>query len=101
MLHTPEAHFPRDVAHALTVLGNGFLAHAHNHVLRDALAAGRLSAAASYAQLARLVYRLLWLLAAEAQGALPAPQAPIILDNVPTDERHVIATFLTVLETHA
>jgi hypothetical protein len=27
--------------------------------------------------------------------------APIILDNVPTSERHVIATFLTVLETHA
>jgi hypothetical protein len=26
--------------------------------------------------------------------------APIILDNVPTGERHVIATFLTVLETH-
>jgi hypothetical protein len=27
--------------------------------------------------------------------------APIILDNVPTGERHVIATFLAVLETHA
>ena len=26
---------------------------------------------------------------------------PIVLDNVPTDERHVIATFLTVLATHA
>jgi hypothetical protein len=25
----------------------------------------------------------------------------MILDNVPTDEHHVIATFLTVLETHA
>jgi hypothetical protein len=63
------------VAHALTVLGNGFLAHPHNHVLRDALDAGRLSVAAYYAQLARLVYRLLWLLGAEAQGVLPAPQA--------------------------
>jgi hypothetical protein len=27
--------------------------------------------------------------------------APIILDNVPTHEPHVIATFLTVLDTHA
>jgi hypothetical protein len=27
--------------------------------------------------------------------------APIILDNIPTDEQHVIATFLTVIETHA
>ena len=26
--------------------------------------------------------------------------APIILDNVPTGERHVIATFLAVLDTH-
>src|SRR5919198_5457053 len=75
MPHTPEAHFLRDVAHALTVLGNGFLAHSHNHALRDALNAGRLSAAAYYDQLARLVYRVLWLLAAEAQGVLPAPQA--------------------------
>jgi hypothetical protein len=32
---------------------------------------------------------------------LHSAYAPIILDNVPTDERHVIATFLTVLETHA
>src|SRR5437870_12588956 len=75
MPHTPETHFLRDVAHALTVFGNGFLAHPHNHVLRDALDAGRLSAAAYSDQLARLVYRLLWLLAAEAQGVLPAPQA--------------------------
>ena len=75
MPHTPETHFPRDVAHALIVLGNGFVAHPHNHVLRDALDAGRLSAAAYYDQLARLVHRLLWLLAAEAQGVLPTPQA--------------------------
>jgi hypothetical protein len=27
--------------------------------------------------------------------------APIILDNVPADERHVIATLLAVLDTHA
>jgi hypothetical protein len=75
MTHTPETHFPHDVAHALAVLGNGFLAHPHNHALRDALDAGRLSAVAYYAQLARLVHRVLWLLGAEAQGVLPAPQA--------------------------
>src|SRR5438093_11727253 len=74
-MHTPETHFLQDVADALTVFGNGFLAHPHNHVLRDALDAGRLSAAAYSDQLARLVYRVLWLLAAEAQGVLPAPQA--------------------------
>src|SRR2546427_8210301 len=74
-MHTPETHFLQDVAHVLTVLGNGFLTHPHNHVLRAALDAGRLSAAAYYDQLARLVYRLLWLLAVEAQGVLPAPQA--------------------------
>ena len=74
-MHTPETHFPRDVAHVFTVLGNGFLTHPHNHVLRDVLDAGTLSAAAYYDQLARLVHRLLWLLAAEAQGVLPAPQA--------------------------
>src|SRR6266849_642647 len=75
MPHTPETHFLHDVAHALTVLGNGFLAHPHNHVLRDALDAGRLSAAAYSDQLARLAHRLLWLLAAETRGVLPAPQA--------------------------
>ena len=75
MPHTPETHFLRDVAHALTVLGNGFLAHPHNDVLHDALDAGRLSAAAYYDQLARLIYRVLWLLAAEVQGVLPASQA--------------------------
>src|SRR5712691_4666434 len=75
MTHTLETHFPQDVAHALTVLGSGFLAHPHNHALRDALDGGRLSAAAYYDQLARLAYRLLFLLAAEAQGVLPAPQA--------------------------
>jgi len=75
MTHTLETHFPQDVAHALTVLGSGFLAHPHNHALRDALDGGRLSAAAYYDQLARLAYRLLFLLAAEAQGVLPTPQA--------------------------
>ena len=74
-MHTPETHFLHDMAHALTVLGNGFLTHPNNCALRDALDAGRLSAAAYYAQLARLVYRLLWLLGAEAQGVLPASQA--------------------------
>src|SRR5689334_16192118 len=75
MIHTPETHFARDVAHALTVLGNGFLAHPDNHALRAALDAGRLSAAAYYDQLARLVYRVFLLLAAEAWGVLPTPQA--------------------------
>ena len=75
MRHTSETDFPRDVAQALTVLGNGFLAHLHNHVLREALDSGRLSATTYYDQLGRLVYRVLLLLAAEAQGVLPAPQA--------------------------
>src|SRR5262245_12867520 len=63
------------LAHALLVLGNGFLAHPHNHALHDKLATGQLHAAEYYAQLGRLVCRLLFLLTAEAQGILPSPQA--------------------------
>ena len=56
------------MAHALTVLGNGFLAHPHNHVLRDALDVCQAEVPQrTHDQLARLAYRLLWLLAAEAQ----------------------------------
>ena len=77
MTHTAETIIPspQHVVHALTAFGNGFVAHPHNHALRAKLEAGQLNAAAYYAQLTRLVYRLLFLLTAEAQGVLPSPQA--------------------------
>ena len=75
--HTTETIVPQPqhVACALTALGNGFLAHPHNHALRDKLATGQLHVSEYYAQLRRLLYRLLFLLTAEAQGVLPSPQA--------------------------
>src|SRR5438874_11748885 len=77
MTHTAETTIlhPQPVVRALTVLGNGFVAHPHNHALRAKLDAGRLDAAGYYAQLTRLIYRVLFLLTAEAQGVLPSPQA--------------------------
>ena len=66
---------PQHVVRALTVLGNSFVAHPHNHALRAKLDAGRLDAVEYYAQLTRLLYRVLFVLTAEAQGVLPSPQA--------------------------
>src|SRR5215831_9341921 len=75
--HTAETMIPspQHVVHALTALGNGFVAHPHNRTLRAKLAAGQLNATDYYVQLTCLVYRLLFLLTAEAQGVLPSPQA--------------------------
>jgi len=77
MTPTAETTIPhaQHVGHALTVLGNGCVAHPHNHALRATLDAGRLDAAEYYAQLTRLVSRLLFVLTAEAQGVLPSPPA--------------------------
>src|SRR3989442_2724557 len=77
MTHTAETMIPhpQQVVRALTVLGNGFVAHPHNHALRAKLDAGRLDAVEYYAQLTRLLYRVLFVLTAEAQGVLPSPQA--------------------------
>ena len=63
------------VADSLRSLGNGFLEHPGNEPLRNALRAGELSTADYFRQLLALVYRLLFLLAAEDRGLLHAPRA--------------------------
>lgn len=53
---------------ALRILGDGFLAHPANEDLRAAVTAGSLKAGDYYAQLLRLVYRLLFLMVSEERG---------------------------------
>jgi hypothetical protein len=58
---------------ALLALGNGFLSHPDNGALRDRLAKGELPLPEFFGQLLRLVYRLIFLLAAEDRGLLHPP----------------------------
>jgi len=60
---------------ALLSLGNGFVAHPNNGALRDRLATSALSLPDFFGQLLRLVYRLIFLLAAEDRGLLHTPGA--------------------------
>jgi hypothetical protein len=53
------------VLDALKIFGNAFLTHPESNYLRAEIAAGRLTAAAYYRELLRLVYRLLFLMVAE------------------------------------
>jgi hypothetical protein len=59
----------------LLSLGNGFLAHAENGSLRERLRTGELALLDFFGQLLRLVYRLIFLLAAEDRNLLHAPAA--------------------------
>jgi hypothetical protein len=63
----------RGVERALTELGQGFLAEPVNADLRAALIEGRLTPAAYFQQLLRLVYRLIFLLTVEERGLLHPP----------------------------
>ena len=63
------------VTQALRQLGNGFLQHRDNEVLRTALAEGDFTPAKFFQQLLRLVYRLLFLLTAEERDLLHDPAA--------------------------
>jgi hypothetical protein len=63
------------VERAIEALGAGFLAHRANDVLRAKLKSGDLSPHDFYRELLRLVYRLLFLLAAEDRGLLHDPRA--------------------------
>ncbi len=65
----------RGVESAITTLGNGFLAHQSNASLRESLESGALSPDGFYKQALRLVYRLLFVLVAEAKDALLDPGA--------------------------
>jgi hypothetical protein len=61
---------------ALLSLGGGFLAHPGNTGFRERLASGELPLPEYFGQLLRLVYRLIFLLAAEDRGLLHPPSAP-------------------------
>jgi hypothetical protein len=60
---------------ALLSLGNGFLAHPDNGPLRQRIETGALPLPAYFGQLLRLVYRLIFLLAAEDRNLLHPPSA--------------------------
>jgi hypothetical protein len=61
---------------ALLSLGNGFLSHASNAALREKLHSGALPLPEFFGQLLRLVYRLIFLLAAEDRNLLHQPDTP-------------------------
>jgi hypothetical protein len=63
------------VEQAINLLGQGFLEHAPNRSLVEALRSGALSKDDYYRHLLRLVYRLLFLLVAEDRGLLLDPKA--------------------------
>jgi len=67
------------VHYALLSLGNGFLAHPDNAALRERLASNQLGLPDFFGQLLRLVYRLIFLLAAEDRGLLHAPDVSVSL----------------------
>ncbi len=58
------------VEQAISIFANGFLAHAKNEDLREALRSGRLTPVGFYQQLLYLIYRLLFLMVAEERGLL-------------------------------
>jgi hypothetical protein len=66
------------VEEALRLLGRGLLAHPANTKLKEELAAGRLSPQGYLDALLRLVYRLIFVFAAEDRGLLhtPRPEEP-------------------------
>lgn len=63
------------VERAISALGRGFLSCPANQALREKLRVGRLDAQDYYRQLLRMVYRLLFLFAAEDRELLFDPQA--------------------------
>ncbi len=73
------------VEDAITVLGSGFLAHPANGALRDALRAGDLDRQDYYRELLRLVYRLIFLFAAEDRRD-EATGRELLLDPSASDE---------------
>ncbi len=63
---------------ALLSLGGGFVGHPDNAALRERLANGALPLPDYFGQLLRLVYRLIFLLAAEDRNLLHPPAAPAV-----------------------
>jgi len=62
------------VEKAITALGQGFLAHPDNGILRESLRSGKLDKQEYYRQLLRLVYRLIFLFVAEDRDLLLDPK---------------------------
>lgn len=60
---------------ALVHLGNGFLKHADNSALREAITSGALNRQAYFQELLRLVYRFIFLFTAEDRNLLHPPGA--------------------------
>ena len=60
----------------LLCFGNGFLSHSGNEVLRERLRSGALPLSDFFSELLRLVYRLIFLLAAEDRNLLHPPDVP-------------------------
>jgi hypothetical protein len=56
---------------AITALGQGFLAHPENAILRQDLKDGTLTPLGYYQQLLRLIYRFIFLFVAEDRGLIP------------------------------
>lgn len=81
------------VEEALKILGGGFLAHPANEELRGAVSNGHLKPGEYYAQLLRLVYRLLFLMVSE-ERKLIGPTDPKRLD---THRRYYSVTRLRAL----
>ncbi|HND00227.1 MAG TPA: restriction endonuclease, partial [Myxococcota bacterium] len=76
-----RAELRKGVEEALLSLGNGFLAHPDNGALRSALQTGALRDRDFFAQLLRLVYRLIFLLTVEERDLLhPASTSPAVRD---------------------
>lgn len=65
----------RGVESALVELGQGFIEHSANGALRQALTDGKLSRQGYFEELLRLIYRLIFLFAAEDRELLHAPGA--------------------------
>ena len=66
------------VEDSIRCLGSGFLRHPANQALRQRLYNGDLSRQDYYSQLLRVVYRMIFLFAAEDRGLLLDPDAPLL-----------------------
>jgi hypothetical protein len=70
------------VREAIEKLGSGFLKNEKNRELRQALAQGKLSAGDYYAQILRLVYRMIFIFTLEERGILHTPDASLYSKNI-------------------
>lgn len=66
----------RGVTQALITLGQGFVQHPANNVLRQALQDGSLGKDAYYAQLLRLIYRFIFVFSVEERALIPSTPQP-------------------------